>query len=134
MVIRNADMRRYIHEVRKELPVAGKGRMVIVRQIQAVCKSYLAENPSAAYEDLITRFGTPGQIAATYLEELDVADLKKKLTVKKRVVCAAVIAAIAALGIWTGVVLHALNEYGDAMPGYIEKTVEVFERVPAEGE
>lgn len=132
-MVNNAGVRQFLREIRKNIPGGGKQKKLVLEQVKASMLEYLAEKPDATYDDLLTRFGTPEQIAASYLEELDICDLKKQLSIRKRIVLAVVAAAIVAVGIWAGVVLHALREYDDAMPGYIERTVEVDERVPLEG-
>lgn len=132
-MVNNAPVRRYIREVKKSIPGGGKQKKQILERVRASILEYVAEIPNAGYDDLRTRFGVPEQIAASYLEELDIPDLKKQLSVKKRIAFAVVSVVIVAVGIWVGVVLYALGEYGDAMPGYIERTVEVVEQVPLEG-
>lgn len=127
-----ADIRRFLREIRKSIPGGGKQKKQMIERVKASILEYLAEKPDAGYDDLCARFGAPEQIAASYLEELDVSDLKKQLTIREKIVCAVVAVVIVAVGIWAGVVVHALREYGDAMPGYIEVTVEVEERVPGE--
>lgn len=132
-MVNNADVRRFLREIRNSIPCGGKQKKQILERVRASILEYEAEIPNAGYDDLRARFGTPEQIAASYLEELDVPALKKQLSVRKRIIFAVVAVAIVVVGIWAGVVLHALREYGDAMPGYIEVIVEVDERVPVEG-
>lgn len=96
-------------------------------------RDYAERNPHGGYDAIVARFGEPEQIAASYLEELDISDLKRQLSIRKGILCVTLAAGIIGVGIWASVVLYALHEYGDAMPGYIEVTVEVEERIPAEG-
>ena len=132
-MVNNAPVRRYVCEVKKSIPCGGKQKRMILKQVNSSIREFVLEMPGCCYDDIIKRFGTPNQIAASYLEELDLADLKSQFSVRKRIICAVAAVGILVIGIWAGVVLYALHEYGDAMPGYIEVIVEVDEHVPVEG-
>ena len=132
-MVNKADIRRFLREIRKSIPGGGKQKKQMVERVKVSILEYLTEEPDAGYDDLCTRFGAPEQIAAAYLEELDVSDLKKQLTIREKIVRAVATGVIVAVIVWLGVAVYAVREYGDAMPGYIEVTVEVEERIPGEG-
>lgn len=131
-MVNNAGIRQFLREIRKNIPGGGKRKGQILRQVKASILEYLAEVPSASYGDLLTRFGTPAQIAETYLEELDVPDLRKQLTIRKKILVIVSVAALCIILLWVGVVSAALIHSYKHINGHIESTVVVDERIPYE--
>lgn len=126
-MVNNAGIRQFLREIRKNIPGGGKRKGQILRQVKASILEYLAEVPSASYGDLVTRFGTPAQIAETYLEELDVPDLRKQLTIRKRILLIVSLVAICIILLWTGVVCAALAEAKSNMGGVVTDEIEIVE-------
>ena len=126
-MVNNAGIRQFLREIRKNIPGGGKRKGQILRQVKASVLEYLAEVPSASYGDLLTRFGTPAQIAETYLEELDVPDLRKQLTIRKRILLIVSLVAICIILLWTGVVCAALAEAKSNMGGVVTDEIEIVE-------
>lgn len=62
---------RYCREVRRMLPCRGEQRRRIMEKIRAMVDHYAEENARVGYEDLVSRFGTPEQIASACLNEQD---------------------------------------------------------------
>ena len=84
---------------------------------------YLEENPSAGYTEIEEKFGTPQQITAAYLDEIDHRVLAKELLLKNRIVkivAAALITALLMFGITLGIVVY--EDY-DSDHGYIKPTI-----------
>ena len=128
MLFRNAHMLRYIHEIRKELPVVGKDRIVILKQIKAMCKSFFAENPDADYTEIVERFGSPGQIAASYIGEMDLSDVKKIMKIRNAIIRIISVTAIVSVLIWICAVSFAVIENRKQMHLTIEVETAVIER------
>lgn len=126
-MVNNAGIRQFLREIRKNIPGGGKRKGQILRQVKASILEYLAEVPSASYGDLVTRFGTPAQIAETYLEELDVPDLRKQLTIRKKILVIVSLVAICIILLWTGVVCAALAEAKSNMGGVVTDEIEIVE-------
>lgn len=126
-MVNNAGIRQFLREIRKNIPGGGKRKGQILRQVKASILEYLAEVPSASYGDLVTRFGTPAQIAETYLEELDVPDLRKQLTIRKKILVIVSLVAIFIILLWTGVVCAALAEAKSNMGGVVTDEIEIVE-------
>ena len=128
MIIRNAAMRRYIREVRKELPGVGKDRMIIVRQIDAMSKLYFLDNPGVSYAELVERLGSPQQIVTSYIGEMDLSDVKKSMKIRNEIVrIFSVIAAISVI-IWICAVSSAIIENKNQRNLTIEVDTTVIER------
>lgn len=96
----NADVQRYLREIKEDIPCAGKRKRDILRKIDETIGSYLEENPDARYGDMTARLGTPKQIVTSCLEEMDTGELIKRLKIKRKIVGIVAAAAIAVVALW----------------------------------
>lgn len=131
-MVNNAGIRQFLREMRKSIPCGGKQKKLVLEQVKASMLEYLAEKPDATYDDLLTRFGMPEQIASSYLEELDISDLKKQLSIRKRILLIVSLVAICIILLWTGVVCAALAEAKSNMGGIVTDEIEIIERTEYE--
>lgn len=122
--------RQYLREVRALLPGTGKQKREILNGIGTTVEEFLAENPGAAYEEIVSRLGSPKQIAASWLEEMDPADVMKKLHTKKRIITIVAAAAVAVILLWAGVVAMAFDKHVNYAEGYYGEDY-IIEEIPA---
>ena len=125
-MVRNKAARQYLREVKALLPGAGTQKKEIVHRIGTMVAEFLAENPEADYEAIVSRLGSPNQIAASCLEEMDTAEVMKKLHTKKRIVCIVAAAALAVVLLWAGVVAATYETHTRDMNGYF--TEQIYEQ------
>lgn len=103
-------IRRYVRAVSGFLPCSGKRKKPWLADLRAQAESYVAEGGDAAA--LEQRFGTPQQMAFSYVDEMPTADLLADLHIRRRLVAVTVIALAAALAIlaaalvWQQYTLH----------------------------
>lgn len=94
---------------------------------------YVNEHPNADYSAIVIRFGTPQQIAASCVAEMDEPELTKQLRARREIVGIVGVTALTVVLLWAGVVLTALAKHSGDVNGYfVERIVEV-ERVTSEG-
>lgn len=110
---------RYLWKVRGWLPCSGKLKREIMARIKTVLDDYLNDHPDADFAELSHRFGTPQQIAASYIEEMNVQDLLKQLRIRRKIICIVVATALTLVSLWAGVVITALIRHVKAMDGYL---------------
>ena len=115
-------LRSYFRSIRSYLSCPWKQKKQIIRELKTNVTAFLKENPKANFEVIASHFGSPQQIASTYLSDLTDAELLHKLQIRKKIfaIIACVMAAI--LVIWLAVVGWAIvNEKiqsgGDAVVG-----------------
>ena len=110
--------KRYICSVSDTLSCSGKTKRRIVSQIRDSVEDYLLQNPDADFDMIQTHFGTPQEIAASYVNEQDASLLLKKMSIKKKVlvIVAGVMAVV--LLIWIGYIGWAAHR--------AEKTIDRF--------
>ena len=101
---RSRAKRRYLREIRGWLPCSGKWKRGILEKIEQSMAQFLSENPEASYEALAERFGSPRQIAATYVDDMGTAELLKDLRARRRVVQIVAAAAVTVVCLWTGLI------------------------------
>lgn len=101
-------LRSYFRSIRSFLTCPRKQKKQILRELKTNIAAFLEENPQANFEAIASHFGSPQQIASTYLGDLTDAELLHKLQIRKKLVAiiAGVMAAI--LVIWLAVVGWAI--------------------------
>jgi len=103
-------IRRYVRAVSTFLPCSGKRKKPWLADLRAQAESYVAEGGDAAA--LEQRFGTPQQMAFSYVDEMPTADLLAELHIRRRLVAvtaitlAAALAILAAALVWQQYTLH----------------------------
>ena len=133
MVMRNAQVRRYLREIQGCIPCHGKAKYEILRKIKGMIRAALSDAPEMSYEMLVARFGTPQQIAASYVDELDTPELLKKLRMRNKIIAIVCATAAIILAIWVGVVVTATRAHYSQMNGYFEEYIIITEDNPDNG-
>lgn len=116
---RSRAKRRYLREIRGWLPCSGKWKRGILEKIEQSIAQFLSENPEASYEALAERFGSPRQIAATYVDEMGTDELLRDLRVRRRVVGMIAATAVAVVCLWAGLVTATYLDHLNGMNGYV---------------
>lgn len=114
----NRELKRYLRQVRSWLPCTKKVKKKITTDIASSISSYLEENPSANFEDIQRRFGTPHQIASAHVDEMGAVELLQNLRVRRRVVRITTIGVAAVLTLWTIAVSYAMIDSHISSAGY----------------
>lgn len=104
MVSNNPVLKRYIRSISRKLP-SGKMKEPIIAQIRECVVDYIQEHPEADFEMVQAHFGTPQEIAESYVNEQDTSTLLHKMSIKKKVlvIVAGVMAAV--LLLWAAAVI-----------------------------
>ncbi len=130
----NADIQRYLREIKRDIPCAGKRKRDILNRINEIIGGYLEENADPSYDGLTARFGTPKQIVTSCLEEMDTGELIQKLKIKRKIVSIVAAAAVAVVVLWAAVVSIAYIEHKKDGDGYfVESDPIVIYREEANG-
>ena len=130
MMMHNAQARRYLREIQECLPCAGKVKRGITRKINGMIDDAMLDESDLTYEMLVKRFGTPQQIAASYVDEMDTPELLRKLRIKKKIFAVVCATAAIILAIWIGVVVTAPRSHYSQMNGYFEEYIIITEDNP----
>ena len=121
------DAKKYLRLVNTWLPCTGRLKKQIKEEILTALNRFLEDHPDADYQAIVAQFGTPQQIAASYVDEMDTPELLNQLRINKKIVAIVSAAAVAALLMWAGVVTAAYVDHIDDMNGTLTTSIEVYE-------
>ena len=117
-MIHNRFAKKYLRRVRSVLPGSAKMTKQIMEQIRNEVLSYFEEYPQADYKDLLSRFGAPETIAASYAESMGTAEILKKLRIRKRIlISVAIVLAFITIS-WAATVTWAICSNNNDENGY----------------
>lgn len=119
----NRDAKRYLREIQSWLPCTGRVKGKMLGEIRSRLKEFLLENPVADYEAIIERFGTPKQIASSYVDEMATGEMLKGLRIRKKAVALISTLAIIMFALWLCVVSYECAYNQNVTNGYVEVSV-----------
>lgn len=120
-------IRRYVRAVSTFLPCSGKRKKPWLADLRAQAESYVAEGGDAAA--LEQRFGTPQQMAFSYVDEMPTADLLAELHIRRRLVAVTAITLAAALAVYIAVLVWQAYLVYDRFNGWTETYVVEYENI-----
>lgn len=118
----------YIRSVQRLLPCDNAQKKRYLAPLEESIHTYLTEHSGATVDDLNEEFGTPEMVAASYLENTEPVQIKRKISNKTVVVCLLLIAVILT-GTFAIIKYHQYRLIKAAAEGY---AVEVIEELPSE--
>lgn len=99
---KNAAVERYLRKVRRELPIPGKTKKALLRQIREAVYEQTRQDGKLDMEELISRFGSPRQIVEGYMDGMSVTEFARDLRIRRRIVRIVSMAAMLVLLLWAG--------------------------------
>ena len=128
MSIFKRDLQKYFRQAKSELLCPWKTRKQIMADLKKNVSLYLEEHPEAAIENILHTFGSPRQIAASYVEELPTPELMKKLKLRRRILrCTISIvggAVLLCILLWVFTLVSGLIMVHNSSEPYIETYIE----------
>lgn len=120
----NKECLHYLEQVRSELKGADRRKKEVLQQIQTAVEDYAEEHPQCTYQELTQHFGTPEQIAESYVAEMDSHEVLHGLHVGKKIFFAILLAIVLGVTAWLGYLALCFNEvkeeaHGTLLPGEV---------------
>ncbi len=115
----NKECLHYLEQVRSELKGADRRKKEVLQQIQAAMEDYAEEHPQCTYQELTQHFGTPEQIAESYVAEMDSHEVLHGLRVGKKIFFTILLAIVLGVTAWLGYLALCFNEVEDAANGVL---------------
>lgn len=109
-------IRRYCRAVGSYLPCARRQKRQLLRELRQRLEEYRDEHPEETSPE--ERFGTPQQVAAGYVDDMDTTELLQALRYRRRLITAVVSGILAALVVLTAALCVQLHDYHRAIRGW----------------
>ncbi len=107
-MITQKEINRYIKDIKKELLYGTKESRQFLKELKQNVTDYAEENQNADMAEVTEQFGKPEDIAATFFEQYDKNEIKRKVNVRR----VAVIVGIVMLVVFTvSLTTAVINSY-----------------------
>ena len=116
-------IKQYCKSVRKELSCPRKIKNDLIARILPDLEAYADENPNASFDDICAHFGTPKEVAESYLASLDEDELKKRINKAKRIWITVISVCTVILLLFITMMVCLILHNKDIHPVYYEKTI-----------
>ncbi len=106
---RSRELNKYYKEIAKALP--RKGKKTLLPHIKAGVEDYLAENPEATIDDVVSYAGTPEDISAEYYATQEGTKITKEIKSSRLIKSVVLAIVLSALVIYMGFMLYTLLKH-----------------------
>ena len=77
------DIKKYIKYVKKIISIHSKDKKEFIQLLTQKIIEFSNEHDSCSYQDIVDEFGSPNEVAGSYIETLNSDEIIKKLNKKK---------------------------------------------------
>lgn len=113
-------IRSYIRSVTRLLPCSQKQKRAFKKQLDNDITNFLLDNSNTNIELITEHFGTPQQIASSYIHEMGSQELQQGLHIRKNILIAVFSTLGVILLIWFGVAIGAFLDAVTSNDGHVE--------------
>lgn len=122
-------IQQYCKAVKKELSCPGKIKKDLIIRLTPDLEMFTEENPNASLDDISAHFGSPKEVAESYLASLDEEELKKRINKAKRIWITVIAVCTAILLLFVAIYAYMVTENRRITPVYYEKTISEGETI-----
>ena len=123
-MIHNRHAKKYLRRIRCMLPCSRKMKKRIMEQIRDEVSLFLDDTPKADYAALMSHFGEPESIAASYIEGMGTAEILRKFRIRKLVLSTIAIVLAFIVITWAVTVTWAIHSYKIENDSYTIVTID----------
>lgn len=113
-------LKRYYKNIQRELVCSREAKRRILSDIAPNVVAYLSEHPETDLAAVENHFGTPRQIAASYVDSLGTQELLRKLKLRNRILLIVTVALVISVGAWLTALVIASIDAKNSARGYYE--------------
>ncbi|MFQ7312525.1 MAG: DUF6120 family protein [Sellimonas sp.] len=118
----------YVLSVKKQINFSDKSTKSFLNILENNVANFVQEHPLSTYEQIEEIFGSPSEVAESYLSTLDTNNIKSKLKLKKKILTYLVIIfSLLALFVCGVYFWHCYN-ISKEIPAYSVEEIEEIER------
>ena len=117
-----SELKEYYKEIEKLLICGRKDKSAFMSELKANIEDYISDTGRSDIESIRSEFGTPEIIAESFLSNVNALAIRKKLSVKKCII----IALIVALAVYISFVVISLIDVHTEAHGYMEEGVVII--------
>lgn len=119
-------VRRYCRSVGSYLPCSRRQKRQILQDLRQRLEEYCGEHPGGA--SLEEQFGTPQQVAAGYVDDMDTTELLHALRYRRRVTAIVVAGVLTALAVFAAVLSVQVHDFYESMDAQLNKEVMLIDK------
>lgn len=116
-------IQQYCKAVKKELSCPGKIKKDLIIRLTPDLEMFAEENPNASLEDISAHFGSPKEVAESYLASLDEEELKKRINKAKRIWITVIAVCAAILLLFIATYIYMIIDNKDSESVYYEESI-----------
>ena len=120
------DIKKYIKYVKKIIPIHSKDKKEFIQLLTQKIIEFSNEHDSCSYQDIVDEFGSPNEVAGSYIETLNSDEIIKKLNKKKIINIFISVIIILCISVW-GFERYRINQLIDEAKHTKMKTYTVEE-------
>lgn len=94
-------VRLYMHKIKNQIRISSPAKKHFFQTLKQNIELFLAGRPNASYEEILSAFGSPEEVAASFYETIDSSEIDQQLNQKHRLLIGFCIA-IASLSLLCG--------------------------------
>ena len=106
------DRKKYIKYVKKIIPIHSKDKKEFIQLLTQKIIEFSNEHDSCSYQDIVDEFGSPNEVAGSYIETLNSDEIIKKLNKKKIINIFISVIIILCISVW-GFERYRINQLID---------------------
>ena len=122
-------IKQYCKSVKKELSCPRKIKSDLIARIMPDLEAYADENPNASFDDICDHFGTPKEVAESYLSSLDEDELKKRLKNAKKIWIAVIAVCTVVLLVFIAIYIYMILLNKHIEPVYYDEVISYGETI-----
>lgn len=116
-------IQQYCKAVKKELSCPGKIKKDLIIRLTPDLEMFTEENPNASLDDISAHFGSPKEVAESYLASLDEEELKKRINKAKRIWITVIAVCTAILLLFIATYIYMIIDNKDSESVYYEESI-----------
>ena len=110
----------FCRKVARRLPIGGRRKRSFLSQIRRSVGDYLANHPWADEAEIREQFGSPEELAVSFVSEMTYGEINRAFRIRRRIFLMTAAVAVTALLLLGAAVWQMISENRNEVQGYYE--------------